>query len=377
MGYFLKKQIRSTTNLRRQLDNVHSRTELMYNCQRKKCQEKPSLISPDFKKQLDTKLIDAVIVDSRPFGDFSRPGLKGFLAVAIPNYKLLHRTTIHKRHHLMYKKHGLEVRNVLSKIKHIALTVDMWKKSRGRHFISLTGHLYDNQLKLISITLGFRLVRGRHLADRLKKFIQQEITFYKLNDKVLSITSNNATNIVNAIHDLNIGTHHSCMGHNLNFMVKSTILSSKKTNKKLLSSTVSKGIFDNNLDSQSESTSESESDTGSCSTSEVNEEEEHDLASTSLEDENNKDETSDSQLSNDESDSITSSEDDDNLNFTKTNVLIEPTLQLIRSLIKQVRELVGLVRKSSNLNDYVRHQSRAKKLPGDVCDKFQAIKMVV
>ena len=180
------------------------------------------------KKKLDEKLVEAIIVDSRPFGDFARPGLKSFLTTALPNYKPLHRTTIQKRMKSLYKKHRQTLRSILTDVPHIALTTDIWRNSRSRYFISLTGHFYDKKLKLISITLGFRLIRGRHIAQRIAKYIKHEINFYNIHRKIRSLTSDNATNMVNGILDLGIGTHQSCMGHNLGLMVKSIVLRLKK-----------------------------------------------------------------------------------------------------------------------------------------------------
>jgi hypothetical protein len=227
----LKNQNRSTTNLRRHLGFVHNRSDLLYDSQRKEYKPKPSSLSNDFKKELDEKLVYAITVDSRSFGDFSRPGMKSFLATAIPGYKPLHRTTIRKRICTLYKEHRRKLREILQKIPYLSLTTDVWKNNRNRHFICLTGHFYDEKLKLVYITLGFRVVRGRHLATRLRKFIEHEIKFYKIENKITSITGDNAPNIVNAITSLNVGPYYSCMGHNINLMVKSTIFPPKKKKK--------------------------------------------------------------------------------------------------------------------------------------------------
>lgn len=154
--------------------------------------------------------------------------MKAFLATAVPGYKPLHRTTIRKRLDVLYRQHRSDIRKMLTNVSSLALTTDIWKNSRNRHFICLTAHFYDKNFKTIYITLGFRVVRGRHLAVRLKKFIEYEIDFYGIREKVTSITSDNAPNIVKAIRNLNCGSPHSCVNHNLNLLVKATILPKKK-----------------------------------------------------------------------------------------------------------------------------------------------------
>ncbi|CAF3035694.1 unnamed protein product [Rotaria sp. Silwood2] len=149
--------------------------------------------------------------------------MREFLATAIPGYKPLHRTTVRKRLRTLYIEHRRTLRKVLLNVSDLALTTDIWKDSRNRFYISLTGHFYDKQLKLISLTLGFRLLQGRHIANRLAKYIKNEIMSLNIEEKVRCIITDNAPNVVSAIRKLGIGIHHSCMAHNLNLVIKSTL----------------------------------------------------------------------------------------------------------------------------------------------------------
>lgn len=207
---------------------VHGKTTFLYKSQLKDVPNKTPTISKEFKEELDKKQLNAIIVDSRPFGDFSRRGMREFLASAVPGYKPLHRTTISTRLRTDYIQHRQTLRKVLAKISDIALTTDIGKDNRNRFFISLTGHFYDSQFKLISLTFNFRLIRGRHLANRLAKFIKHEIISLNIEEKVRCIVTDNAPNVVNAIQKLGVGVHHSCMAHNLNLVLKTTLFSSNK-----------------------------------------------------------------------------------------------------------------------------------------------------
>ena len=53
----------------------------------KKITIKQSEISPSRKNEIDQAIIDCVIEDGRPFGDFSKPGMLKLLAVVAPGYK--------------------------------------------------------------------------------------------------------------------------------------------------------------------------------------------------------------------------------------------------------------------------------------------------
>ena len=189
---------------------------------------KSSSISIEFKRQLDEKQVNAVVTNSRPFGDFSRKGMREFLATAVPGYKPLHRTTVRKRLRTLYTEHRRTLRKILLDVSDLALTTDIWKDNRDRFYISLTGHFYDKKLKLISLTLGFRLLQGRRIATRLAKHVRNEIMALNIEQKVRCIVTDNAPNVVSAIHKLGFGIHHSCMAHNLNLVLKSILFPSEK-----------------------------------------------------------------------------------------------------------------------------------------------------
>ena len=200
----------------------------MYKSQLKNDLPHGLLISDELKKKLDEKQINSIIIDSRPFGDYSRPGMREFLATAIPGYKPLHRTTVRRRLHTRYIAHRQTLRKVLERVSDLTLTTDIWKDRRNRFYICITGHFFDEKYNFISLTLSFRLIRGRHMAVRLAEFIKHEIISLNIEKKVRSITTDNAPNIVSAVNKLGIGVHHSCMAHNLHLIVKSTLFPQEK-----------------------------------------------------------------------------------------------------------------------------------------------------
>ena len=132
------------------------------------------------------------------------------------------------------------------------------------------------------------------------------------------------------------------------------------------SSNTSEQIATSDRDPQSELSTEDYIDDDEYSTSE----EEEDQLSAGLEQEDNdEDETSNDQSSTDEYGNSSSSEDEYDDPIIPVNVLTDPALIQIRLLIKRVRELVDLVRQSSNLHEYIRQQKKEKQLPGDVSNE--------
>ena len=165
---------------------------------------------------------NSIIIDARPFGDFSRQDIPEFLVTTIPEYTPFHRHTVRKLRGL-YIEHRDKLLKFLENLSDLSLTTIIWKDSRNRYFIDLTGHYHDKRYNFISLILNFRLIRGRHFANRLAKFIKHEMVSLGIEQKVLSITTDNAPSIVKAISERGIGVHLSCMAQNFNLIIKSTL----------------------------------------------------------------------------------------------------------------------------------------------------------
>ncbi|UJR07040.1 hypothetical protein I4U23_011328 [Adineta vaga] len=125
----IKKQSRSTANLRRHVGFAHGETTYLFKSQLKQRRSNDSLLSNELEKKLDEKQVNAIILDSRPFGDFSKEGMRDFLDTAVPGYKPLHRTTVRKRISKLYTEHRHKLRQILESISDLALTTDIWTDS--------------------------------------------------------------------------------------------------------------------------------------------------------------------------------------------------------------------------------------------------------
>ncbi|CAF1314434.1 unnamed protein product [Didymodactylos carnosus] len=154
--------------------------------------------------------------------------MREFLDIAVPGYKGVHRKTVHKRLSTLYSEYRHELREVLSKVSDIALTSDVWKNNARTHFICLTAHYYDENYKYVSRIIGFRRLRGQHLAIRLRRFIRYEIEKLQITSKIRSITTDKGSDINCAANTLEFGTKTSCLAHNLNLVISNGLWLWKK-----------------------------------------------------------------------------------------------------------------------------------------------------
>ena len=63
---------------------------------------------------------------------------------------------------------------------------------------------------------------GRHLAKKLTNFLQREVNSYKIKDKIVTITRDNAADIKKATIS-GFGESISCIAHNMNLTLKPVV----------------------------------------------------------------------------------------------------------------------------------------------------------
>ncbi|CAM4979691.1 unnamed protein product [Rotaria socialis] len=195
---FPKSNQLSDTNLRSHLGRAHKFTDFLYSSQRpmkKLLHEETLSVSGQNKKALDTAAIQVILEDSHAFNIFRKSGMQKFLSLATPGYRDPDRKTVVKRLKSMYKERRSTIRNNLSSISDISLSVDIWKSIRQDHFLCLSAHYYDDHYDANSHVISFRRFLGTHYSDRIEQFISHEIEKLNIEAKIRSITTDNGADI--------------------------------------------------------------------------------------------------------------------------------------------------------------------------------------
>ena len=90
----------SDINLRSHLAYIHGRHDVLTDGQKKRNGKNDltnQTCSPVEKKTIDEAVIECIYNDSRPFNDFTKPGMRGLFKILKPQYKTLTRNKIKKR----------------------------------------------------------------------------------------------------------------------------------------------------------------------------------------------------------------------------------------------------------------------------------------
>lgn len=300
------------------------------------------ILDNKLKIQIDKLILDSIVADSRPFGDFSKPSIKKIFNLIIPGYKPPTRNTISRNLEVMYNAYKKKLMQVLSKVENIALTTDVWKARNNTYYVCVTGHFMDASMKNVPLIICFRKFFGRHFGERLKQMIKNELRILNIADKIVAITTDNASDIKNAT-SVSFGVRMSCFAHNLNLVLKQIIKFKKP--KKTDQTELSEELSDQITESDDENDFEIDS-----SFNEINSKIDEKCESDG---ENNFDETDEVDIDYQESaderveeDLVSDIEEIENENSEKI-------INDISKIIYKVRDFVRLVRKSNVIGSFI------------------------
>lgn len=198
--------------------NKHGKIQLLSKSQRS---SSTVILSSEKKNKLDEAAIRCIIMDSRAFGDYRRPGMQEFLKVAVPGYFGPSRRTVQRNLSKLYVQKQQELKSELASVPNVSITADLWTSSGNRCFLCITAHYvspitYDSTGKILS----FRHFRGRHFGFRVRAHMHRVLKQYDLIGKVTSTTTDNGSDMRKATTLSRVfGIRFHCIAHALNLVV--------------------------------------------------------------------------------------------------------------------------------------------------------------
>ncbi|KNA20152.1 hypothetical protein SOVF_055050 [Spinacia oleracea] len=145
--------------------------------------------------ELRKDILSFIVDGAHSFTIVEEKGFKRMMARANPKYIPFGRATAKRDTLSLYVLERDKMKDMLSKVSgRICLTTDNWKSNHTRqHYICVTAHFVDDTWKLNKRILRFRALAppydGLSIANEISMFLNQ----WKLDDKILSITVDNAS----------------------------------------------------------------------------------------------------------------------------------------------------------------------------------------
>jgi hypothetical protein len=88
------------------------------------------------------------------------------------------------------------IRDNLAAVPKVAFTLDGWTSPFQLSFLAVTGHWIDDDWKQQDVTLGFEQLKGNHTGEALMQAFIYVIRRFHLQWKIMSITSDNGSNVL-------------------------------------------------------------------------------------------------------------------------------------------------------------------------------------
>lgn len=123
------------------------------------------------------------------------PSFKNFVSLLDPKYELPSRKQLSTKHlDKVYTETEHKLKDKLTSVENICLTVDLWSNRQMRGFIGITGHFILNW-QIESVMIVCKRVKGRHTAEKIRQEYEEALAGYDISDKVRNVITDNAANM--------------------------------------------------------------------------------------------------------------------------------------------------------------------------------------
>uniref|UniRef100_A0A8C9Z4Z2 BED-type domain-containing protein n=1 Tax=Sander lucioperca TaxID=283035 RepID=A0A8C9Z4Z2_SANLU len=172
------------------------------------------------QKAITDKLTWFICKDMRPINITQGSGFKDFIHELEPRYTVRSRATITDRVVKLYDTTSDNIRQMISG-KKIALTTDGWTSLATEAYVTVTAHFIDNDWELKDVILKMAEVQKSHTAENVAECISNTLGEYNVScESVLSITTDNTANYINAVERHLQAVNVPCMAHTINLAVR-------------------------------------------------------------------------------------------------------------------------------------------------------------
>ncbi|KAK4323032.1 hypothetical protein Pmani_006216 [Petrolisthes manimaculis] len=176
------------------------------------------------KKELDQLVMRMIVKDLQPLSVVEDDGFKQLVHGLNPRYKLPSRREVTRT--LLPSLYQNEVKAVsqdLEKAQHISLTTDIWTSRQTQGFITVTAHFISPEWELKSVVLETARIVKAHTAENIAKEKTNICNKWNILEKICSIVTDNASNMISAITTYMKRRHVPCFAHTLNLVVNDSI----------------------------------------------------------------------------------------------------------------------------------------------------------
>jgi hypothetical protein len=110
-------------------------------------------------------------------------GFRNFLKIVAPKWKPASSRYFTKTLlPTLMKNTQHKIKDLLSDVNHLTITVDAWTDKRGRSFIGVTGHFLDSHCIPKALLLDFSRLKGPHTGENIYNITEQILNNLEVSD---------------------------------------------------------------------------------------------------------------------------------------------------------------------------------------------------
>ncbi|KAL4119491.1 hypothetical protein QTP88_012298 [Uroleucon formosanum] len=184
-------------------------------------------LTDEVKNSIDESLIKTIVTDYQPISLVENSGFLEYSKKLQPLYKVPSRKTLTTK--LLpneYNKIVIILKKMLENVASLSITTDIWTSDNNIAYLTVTRHfIFDDHL--YSPVLATREMRESHTGVNIANLLSDILNKWGIKDKIVTIVSDNGSNIKNAINVHLCKHHHPCVAHTLNLSINEAIMSNK------------------------------------------------------------------------------------------------------------------------------------------------------
>jgi hypothetical protein len=149
-------------------------------------------------------LIRFIVNGNHPFSIVEEEDFRKFIGILNSTFTIPSRFKIKRDIIKTFSDYKSKLITTFSKIdSKIAITTDIWTSMTNKPYAAITAHFVGENKKLSHVLIDFCLIPHPHNGEKIKNILLDTFENYEINDKIVSITSDNARNNIKGLNLLN------------------------------------------------------------------------------------------------------------------------------------------------------------------------------
>lgn len=150
--------------------------------------------------KLNDLLLKFIVSNTQPLSVVDKPSFVNLVRLGLPkDLKVMSCKSLKLQIEKLYLSMVYNITNTLSSVLYVSTTADCWTKGK-KSYIGVTCHWINSKSKIESVSLACCRLQGRYTYDVIAKALYKIYTAYKIQNKIVSTTTDNGSNFVKAFN---------------------------------------------------------------------------------------------------------------------------------------------------------------------------------